>query len=143
LASYKFAASGAPVLDPLNAAINGSCPKIDIQPAFGESESQSLKYLQPSTAQCTVGCYKCPSGNSKTGLQTIRKIAIEKSQIVLNSHLDARATHTYYFAIILPSLSYSLPVSHFSSKNLDDMDKKIAAPFLHKMGYSRSTPRAV
>jgi hypothetical protein len=143
LASYKFAASGAPVLDPLNDAINGSCPKIDIQPAFGESESQSLEYLQPSTARRTLGCYKCPSGNSKTGLQAIRKNAIEKSQMVLNSHLDARATHTYYFAILLPSLSYSLPVSHFSSKSLDDVDKKIADPFLNKLGYSRSTPRAV
>ena len=51
--------------------------------------------------------------------------------------------HTYYFAILLPSLSYSLPVSHFSSKSLDDVDKKIAAPFLNKLGYSRSTPRAV
>jgi hypothetical protein len=50
LASYKFAASGAPVLDPLNDAINSSCPKIIIQLAFGESESQSLEYLQPSTA---------------------------------------------------------------------------------------------
>jgi hypothetical protein len=49
LASYKFAASGAPVLDPLTDAINGSCPIINIQPVFGESESQSLEYLQPST----------------------------------------------------------------------------------------------
>jgi hypothetical protein len=46
----------------------------------------------------------------QTGLlQAIQKNAIEKSHIVLNSHLDARATHTYYFAILLPSLSYSLP----------------------------------
>jgi hypothetical protein len=134
LASYKSAASGAPVLDPLTDAINGSCPMINIQPAFGESESQSLEYLHPSTAQCTLGCYKCPSGNSKTGLQVIWKNAIEKSQIVLNSHLDARAKHTYYFTVLLSSLSYPLPVSHFSSKK---------APFKNKLGYSRSTPRAV
>jgi hypothetical protein len=143
LASYKFAASGAPVLNPLTDAINGRCPTMNIQPAFGESESQSLKYLQPSTARRTLGCYKCPSGNSKTGLRVIQKNAIKKSQIVLNSHLDARATHTYYFAVLLPSLSYSLPVSHYSSKSLDEVDKKIAAPFLNKLGYSRSTPRAV
>jgi hypothetical protein len=144
LTSYKFAASGAPVLDPLNDTINGSCPKINIQPSFGESESQSLEYLQPSTApRIPLGCYKCPSGNSKTGLQAIRKNANEKSQIVLNSHLDARAMHTYYFAILLPSLSYSLPVSHFSSKSLNDMGKEIAAPFMNKLGYSRSTPHAV
>jgi hypothetical protein len=36
LASYKFAASGAPVLDPLMNAINGMCPKMHIQPAFSE-----------------------------------------------------------------------------------------------------------
>jgi hypothetical protein len=142
LASYKFAASGAPVLDPLTDAINGRCPTMNIQPAFGESESQSLEYLQPSTARRTLGCYKCPSGNSKTGLQAIQRNAIEKSQI-LNSHLDARATHTYYFAVLLPSLSYSLPVSHYSFKSLDEVDKKVAAPFLNKLGYSRSTPRAV
>jgi hypothetical protein len=116
---YKFAASGAPVLDPLNDAVNGSCPKINIQPAFGESESQSLEYLQPNMAGLTLGCYKCPSGNSKTGLQAIKKNAIEKSQIVLTSHLDARAMHTYYFGVLLPSLSYSLPVSHYSSKSLN------------------------
>jgi hypothetical protein len=116
---------------------------INIQPAFGESESQSLEYLQLSTARRTLGCYKCPSGNSKTGLQAIWKNAIEKSQIVLNSHLDPLATHTYYFAILLLSLSYSLPVSHFSSKSLNDVDKKIAAPFMNKLGYSRSMPRAV
>jgi hypothetical protein len=143
LASYKFAASGAPVLDPLTDTINGGCPMIKIHPAFGESDSQSLKYLQLSMARHTFGCYKCPSGNSKTGLQAIQRNAIEKGQIVLNSHLDARATHTYYFAILLLSLSYSLPVSHFSSKSLNDVDKKIAAPFLNKLGYSRSTPRAV
>jgi hypothetical protein len=142
-ASYKFAASGAPVLDPLTNAINGGCPTMNIQPAFGASESQSLEYLQPSTARCTLGCYKCPSGNSKAGLQAIRKNAFEKSQIVLNSHLDARSTHTYYFVVLLPSLSYSLPVSHYSSKSLDDVDKKIAAPFLNKLGNSRSMPRAV
>jgi hypothetical protein len=113
LASYKFAASGAPVLDPLNDAINGSCPKINIQSAFGESESQSLEYLQLSTARRTLGCYKCPSGNSKTGLQAIRENAIERSHIVLNSHLDARVMHTYYFAILLPSLSYSIPCQRF------------------------------
>jgi hypothetical protein len=67
-------------------------------------------------ARRTLGCYKCPSGNSKTGLQAMQKNAIEKSQIVLNSHLDAPATHTYYFAVLLPSLSYSLPVSHYSFK---------------------------
>jgi hypothetical protein len=116
---------------------------MNIQPAFGESESQSLEYLQPSTARQTLGCYKCPLGNSKTGLQAIHQNAIKKSQVVLNSHLDARATHTYYFAVLLPSLSYSLPVSHYSSNSLDDVDKKIATPFLNKLGYSRSTPRAV
>jgi hypothetical protein len=143
LASYKFAASGGPVLDPLTDAISGSCPKINIQPAFGESESQSLEYLQPSTARRTLGCYECPSGNSKTGLQAIQKNAIEKSQIVLNSHLDTRATNTYYFAVLLPSLSYSLPVSHFSSKSLDEVDRRVAVPFLNKLGYCRSMPRAV
>jgi hypothetical protein len=139
LASYKFAASGGPVLDPLN-----------IQPAFGESDSQSLEYLQQSTARRTHGCYKFPSRNSKTGLQAIRQNAIEKSQIVLNSHLDAWATHTYSFSVLLPSLSYSLPVSHYSlpvrhysSNRLDEVDKNIEAPFLNKLGYSRSTPRAV
>jgi hypothetical protein len=130
-------------LDPLTNAISGSCPRINIQPAFGESESQSLEYLQLSTARQTLGCYKGPLGNSKTGLQAIRKNAIEKSQIVLNSHLDAQATHTYYFAVLLPSLSYSLPVSHYSSKSLNKVDKKIAVPFLNKLGYSRSTPRPV
>jgi hypothetical protein len=143
LASYKFAASGAPVLDPFTNAINGGCPTMNIQPAFGASDSQSLEYLQPNTARRTLSCYKCPSGNSKTGFQTIRKNAIEKSQIVLNSHLDARATHTYYFTVLLPSLSYSLPVSHYSSKSLNEVDKKITVPFLNKLGYSRSTPRAV
>jgi hypothetical protein len=73
----------------LTDAISGGCQKINIQPAFGESESQSLEYLQPSMARRTLGCYKCPSGNSKTGLQAIQKNAIKKSQIVLNSHLDA------------------------------------------------------
>jgi hypothetical protein len=134
LASYKFAASGAPVLDPLTDAINGRCATMNIQPAFDESESQSLEYLQLSTARQTLGCYKCPLGNSKTGLQAIRKNAIEKSQIVLNSHLDTRATHTHYFAVLLPSLSFSLPVSHYSSQSLDAVDKKIAAPFLNKLG---------
>jgi hypothetical protein len=56
LASYKFAASGAPVLDPLTGTVSGGCPEINIQPAFGESESQSLEYLQPSTARRTLGC---------------------------------------------------------------------------------------
>jgi hypothetical protein len=51
--------------------------------------------------------------------------------------------HTYYFAVLLPSLNYSLPVSHYSSESLDKVDQKVAVPFLNKLGYSRSTPRAV
>jgi hypothetical protein len=50
LASYKFAASGAPVLDPLTNAINGRRLEMNIQPVFGASESQSLEYLPPSMA---------------------------------------------------------------------------------------------
>jgi hypothetical protein len=73
LASYKFAASGASVLDPLTDAINGSFPMINILLTFGESENQSLEYLQPSMPSRTLGCYKCPSGNSKTALQAIQK----------------------------------------------------------------------
>jgi hypothetical protein len=116
---HQLLQNGAPLLDPLTDAINSRCPQMNIQPALGESDSQSLEYLQQSTVRRTLGCYKCPSGNSKTGLQAIRQNAMEKSQIVLNSHLDARATYTYYFAVLLPSLSYSLPVSHYSSKSLD------------------------
>jgi hypothetical protein len=37
--------SVAPVLDPLTDASNCRCPTMNIQPAFGESESQSLEYL--------------------------------------------------------------------------------------------------
>jgi hypothetical protein len=109
LASYKFAASGAPVLDPLTDAINGRCPTMNLQPAFGESESQSLEYLQPSTARQTLGCYKCPLGNSETGLHAIRQNAIQKSQIVLNSHLDARVTHTYQVWAILSQSAITHP----------------------------------
>jgi hypothetical protein len=67
----------------------------------------------------------------------------DEHDVACNSHLDAQATHTYYFAVLLSSLSYSLLVSHYSSKSLDEVDKKIAAPFLNKLGYSRSTPPEV
>jgi hypothetical protein len=77
------------------------------------------------------------------GLETLLQKAIDKSSLIQNSCLDPRATHTYYFAVLRPSLSYTLPVSHYSNQALDTVDKKIAIPFLNKLGYSRSTPRPV
>jgi hypothetical protein len=67
LASYKFAASGAPVLDPLPDAINGRCPTMNIQPAFGKSIPQ-ISSTQQGKNRITgypEECYRKESDCSK------------------------------------------------------------------------------
>jgi hypothetical protein len=143
LAFYHFSASGAPVLAPSVSQVPNHLPTIAIFPDPTAASPQNLEYLRPGQPRKTLGCYKSPSGNPKPGLETLLQNAIDKSSRIQNSCLDPRATHTYYFAVLLPSLSYTLPVSHYSNQALDTVDKKIAIPFLNKLGYSRSTPRPV
>jgi hypothetical protein len=49
----------------------------------------------------------------------------DQCSLIQNSCLDPRATHTYYFAVLLPSLSYTLPVSHYSNQALDTVDQPL------------------
>jgi hypothetical protein len=120
-----------------------SLPTIVIFPDPTAASPQNLEYLRLGQPRKTLGCYKCPSGNPKLGLETLLQKAIDKSSLIQNSCLDPRVTHTYYFAVLLPSLSYTLPVSHYSNQALATVDKKVAIPFLNKLGYSRSTARPV
>jgi hypothetical protein len=144
LAFYQFSASKAPVLAPLVSQDPHLLPTITIFPDPTAASQQNLEYLRPGQPRKTLGCYKCPSGNpTPAGLETMLQKAINKSSLIQNSCLDPRATHTYYFAVLLPSLSYTLPVSHYSNQALGTVDKKIAIPFLNKLGYLRSTPRPV
>jgi hypothetical protein len=143
LAFNQFSACRAPVLAPLVSQDPHLLLTIAIFLDPTATPPQNLEYLRPGQPRKTLGCYKCPSGNPKPGLETLLQKAIDKSSLIQNSCLDPRATHTYYFAVLLPSLSYTLPVSHYSNQALDTVDKKIAIPFLNKLGYLRSTPRPV
>jgi ribonuclease HI len=138
LAYYSFSASGAPVLSSLPPNSNKVC----IQ-EHSKSEPTSLKYLSPFSPRKTLGCYKSPSPNVKASLDYIATIATTKSKAVMNSSIDAKSAWRYYFAVFLPSVTYSLPTNVIPERQLQTLQNATVRPILNKMGYPKSLPHAI
>ena len=61
----------------------------------------------------------------------------------MNSPFDRRDVWTYYHAIYIPSITYSLPSSNILEPSLNKMQKVIKAAVLPKYRFNRNTPSAV
>jgi hypothetical protein len=62
---------------------------------------------------------------------------------LLCSNLSQRDTSIAYFAVYIPSMTYTLPVSHHAPKRLKKLQSQATRATLMKLGFNRNTSRRV
>jgi hypothetical protein len=75
--------------------------------------------------------------------QALYDTASQFSARILCSHLSRHDTWVAYFAVFVPSMTYTLPVSHHSPKRLKKLQSAASRTTLMKLGFNRNTAHRV
>ena len=139
LAHYSFACSGSPVLN----YFDTDKTRVEVQESEDCADKVPVKYLSPSTARRTLGCYKSPSGSTQAALSALSKKAEARVTRLANSPLSPKCARRYYHAVFWPSVSYGLSVSALPENKLKKIQNRTSRKFLQKLGYAKTTPNVV
>jgi hypothetical protein len=136
LMERRFALSGAPVLqdgkfrDPL-------CIK------NADGTPSHIKQLPLGQSYKTLGAHIEPMQHQKTHFNTLLAKAKLHSRFIASNSCQATHTWVNYYSVYLPSIGYSLPVSHLSFPQLNKLQQSIVPVVLSKMGYCSNTSRTL
>jgi hypothetical protein len=78
-----------------------------------------------------------------TARSALQKTATSYARRVLTSPLSKRDAWIAYHAVFIPSMTYTFPVTHHSSKSLRRLQSAPTRSTLNKIGFNRNTPHAV
>ena len=107
------------------------------------SSPQQLQLLSPYTSHKTLGHFKEPAGTQKEQFRQLKQRIDETVAFLWKIPLTRPESWKFYFAYYLPSVTYPLSSSHFSSNQLDNVQKKALCILLARCGYNRNMKRAV
>jgi hypothetical protein len=79
----------------------------------------------------------------KDALSALTKTAASFSSRLLCSSLSPSDTWVAYFAVFVPSMIYSLPISQYSAKSLETLQSAPTRAALMKIGFNRNTAHRV
>ena len=134
---YSFMEDGCPFL------IDGQVgPPVVLVTGDGLSTA-TVPHTSVYTAYKTLGCWKAPGGAQTKQYEILLTQCQNHARIISTSALTRREAWTYYFSMYLTSVGYSLPVCHFTFKQLEELEKQILPAIIAKCGYNRYTSRAV
>jgi hypothetical protein len=88
----------------------------------------------------TLGHLQSPAGTAKTQLHKIRSTQSTLRQQLASSPATRSQASTYYHTIYLPLINV-LPQTFFTTKELDDTEKKLMPTIFAKEGFNRNTSR--
>ena len=135
--SYEFTLSGIVVakgdtFDPVIAIKYNS-----------NNNANKIKHLSNYEPNETLGVSKAPTGYNQTGGKVLYEKHLNHAKTIMNSPSDQQDAWTYYHAIYIPSIIYSLPSSTILDKWLTKMQTIIKAALLPKYGFNRNTTSVV
>jgi hypothetical protein len=79
----------------------------------------------------------------KDALTALTKTASTFASRLLCSNLSQRDTWVAYFAVFVPSMTCTLPISHHSAKSLATLQSAPTRAALMKIGFNRNTAKRV
>ena len=134
---YSFMEDGCPYLT------DGQIgPPVVLTTGDGSSTAV-VPHCSVYTAYKTLGCWKSPGGAQNKQYEVLLKKCQDHARIISTSALTRREAWTYYFSMYLTSVSYPLPVCHFTFKQLEELEKQFLPAMIAKCRYNRYTSRAV
>ena len=116
---WKFAKNGSPVL----VSMAKDLPPVVVQDS-PLSLPQQLQLLSPYTSHKTLGHFKEPAGTQKEQFRQLKQRIDETVAYLWKIPLTRPEWWKFYYAYYLPSVTYPLLSSHFTSNQLDSVQKK-------------------
>ena len=135
---WKFSKNGSPVL----VSVGDDAPRVIVRDS-PSSQPQQLQLLSPFTSHKTLGHFKEPAGTQKEQYRQLKQRIDETVAFLWKVPLSRSESWTFYFAYYLPSVTYPLSSSHFTSSQLDSVQRKVLCILLARCGYNRNMKRAV
>jgi hypothetical protein len=115
-----------------------------LQLTSGDSpELQSVTQYDSAEAHRYLGDWISCSLQMLTALSVLQANASNYARRVLTSPLSKRDAWIAYYAIFIPSITYTFLVTHHSDKRLCKLQSASTRSTRSKIGYNRNTPYAV
>ena len=111
--------------------------------ANGQSTTELLERLEPHQAERVLGVRIPMDGNMKTELKFRTKQMRELSKKIISAPINSWDAWIIYECRYRAIIRYPLPVTMFTSKQCDTIQKPFINAILPKMGMNRNTPRVV
>jgi hypothetical protein len=135
---WNFDSEGAAFLKPPN----------ELPSTISLQDSESKQRFHISSKPCdkahrTLGVMEQPDGQNPAEVHQLIKKSLSHAQIIAGSILKYEETETYYFAIYMPSMSYSLVVGTLSDRQSQKIQSPVTQATLTGLGYNSHTPHAI
>jgi hypothetical protein len=115
-----------------------------IQLSLGDSGvSTNISQYTSTCAHRTLGNWLAPNLQMKTALWKLQQPSREYAKRISASALSKIDAWRSYFAVFLPMMTYTLPVSHHSKKSLNQLQSAPTRSTLLKLGFNRHTAHAI
>ena len=132
---YQFAEDGKPSLI--------DKPEIPpIQVTNSEGNTLSIDQWKNSKATRYLGCHECPA-NKTQHYESIVKKCKDFKRVLQSCYLTSREATIFYWSIYRPSVSYSLPICHFTFQQLEKAHRATEIAFMQRMGFNKNMSKAV
>jgi hypothetical protein len=133
---WVFSKQGAPVLTPRHV----TDVKLHVQDPAQQNPS-TLQALSPYSAHKTLGYFKEPAGNQAAQFRALMKKSTENVAFLWKCPLTREEAWTFYFACYLPSITYPLPCSSLTQKQLAKVQSKAMSIIVPRCGFNRHTKK--
>ena len=103
----------------------------------------NIQLLDPSEASKTLGVYIAPSGNTHQEAEYLKNKSQHLAKCIASANLTTEEGWLYYKSIYFPSVSYPLPTTYLSQRDLEKVQATATPALLNCCGFHRNTPRAI
>ena len=109
----------------------------------GKDQPTKIKHLDCDEAHRTLGVYKTITGNQMEQKKQTSQKGETITRAVGAATFTRKQTKTAWNAIYIPGVTYLSVATYLQEKELVQIESKAIMVFLPKMGYNRTTARAV
>ena len=105
----------------------------------------STPILQKSNyhAHKTLGCYISPAHTTSQAWAVLKKKNLDLANLIETNYFTRPESWTFYTAIYLPSMTYSLPITPLNKSQCNQLDARFLRSLVPRCGYNRNMSRAI
>ena len=136
---WQFSVQGAPILVP---SFSKDTVTINVWDTYAKQE-QAMTILSAYQAHKTLGHYKDPAG---TQAEQFRQLQVKSNAItsfLWKVPLTRAEAWTFYYACYLPAITYPLPCSSMTPRQLEQIQKQAMKIIVARCGFNRNTRKEV